>query len=91
MAVDIVMQSMIRNDFVNVKFMLIKKLSTLVNLNMYLFETDKNDCGPINPCRNMGRCIDLIGEFRCDCVNNWKGKTCILRKYHIKNQNLLYL
>ena len=45
-----------------------------------VYSADKNDCDP-NPCRNYGRCIDYIGEFQCQCVGGWKGKTCILREY----------
>lgn len=34
-----------------------------------------NECSR-NPCQNGGQCVDLINDFTCNCVDNWKGKTC---------------
>lgn len=36
---------------------------------------DVNECGR-KPCQNGGECVDLVNDFYCDCVDNWKGKTC---------------
>lgn len=40
---------------------------------------DVNECNR-NPCQNGGRCVDLLNDFYCNCVDNWKGKTCHSRK-----------
>lgn len=41
---------------------------------------DVNECSR-NPCQNGGQCVDLINDFMCNCVDNWKGKTCHSRKF----------
>uniref|UniRef100_A0A672IZ79 Delta-like protein n=1 Tax=Salarias fasciatus TaxID=181472 RepID=A0A672IZ79_SALFA len=38
-----------------------------------------NECGH-NPCKNGGRCVDLVNDFYCECADNWKGKTCHSRE-----------
>lgn len=43
---------------------------------------DVNECGR-NPCQNGARCVDLLNDFYCDCVDNWKGKTCHSRRSHL--------
>lgn len=40
---------------------------------------DVNDCKR-NPCKNGGRCVDLVNDFYCECADNWKGKTCHSRE-----------
>lgn len=34
-----------------------------------------DECGR-KPCQNGGQCVDLANDFSCDCVDDWKGKTC---------------
>ena len=46
---------------------------------MLLLSLDKNECKP-NPCRNSGRCVDLVAGYFCECAEGWKGRTCILSK-----------
>lgn len=29
-----------------------------------------------NPCHNGGKCINLIGLFKCDCPEDFVGKQC---------------
>lgn len=41
--------------------------------------SDVNECKR-NPCKNGGRCVDLVNDFYCECANNWKGKTCHSRE-----------
>lgn len=33
-----------------------------------------------NPCKNGGRCLDLVNDFHCQCADSWKGKTCHSRE-----------
>uniref|UniRef100_G3NXB9 Delta-like protein n=1 Tax=Gasterosteus aculeatus aculeatus TaxID=481459 RepID=G3NXB9_GASAC len=35
---------------------------------------------PHNPCKNGGRCVDLVNDFYCQCADSWKGKTCHSRE-----------
>ena len=30
-------------------------------------ETERNECEPVNPCMNAGRCIDRLNNFSCVC------------------------
>uniref|UniRef100_A0A671W0Y9 Delta-like protein n=1 Tax=Sparus aurata TaxID=8175 RepID=A0A671W0Y9_SPAAU len=38
-----------------------------------------NECRH-NPCKNGGRCVDLVNDFYCECADKWKGKTCHSRE-----------
>lgn len=38
-------------------------------------EKEENEC-EINPCRNNGKCIDLIGVYECVCKPGYTGKNC---------------
>jgi len=38
-------------------------------------ETDINECES-NPCHNNAICIDLLGEFECNCTDIYEGETC---------------
>lgn len=40
---------------------------------------DVNECSR-NPCKNGGRCQDLVNDFYCECADGWKGKTCHSRE-----------
>lgn len=42
--------------------------------------SDVNECKR-QPCKNGGRCHDLVNDFYCECVDNWKGKTCHSREW----------
>lgn len=44
------------------------------------FSPDHDDCVS-KPCRNGGVCMDLVGDFSCQCTDGWKGKTCSLSEY----------
>ncbi|XP_040281020.1 growth arrest-specific protein 6 isoform X2 [Bufo bufo] len=37
----------------------------------------RNQCSP-NPCHELGSttCLDLLGDFYCNCKKGWMGKTC---------------
>lgn len=43
---------------------------------MYIFililgekcEIKRNECEPVNPCLNSGRCIDQLNNFSCICI-----------------------
>lgn len=41
---------------------------------------DVNECKR-QPCKNGGRCLDLVNDFYCECADNWKGKTCHSREW----------
>lgn len=30
-------------------------------------ETERNECEPVNPCLNSGRCVDALNNFTCIC------------------------
>jgi len=32
-----------------------------------LCENERNECEPVNPCLNSGRCIDQLNNFTCIC------------------------
>lgn len=34
-----------------------------------------NHCGS-SPCWNGATCVDLLGDFRCDCAKGWSGQLC---------------
>jgi len=36
---------------------------------------DIDECDS-NPCQNGATCNDLVGEYRCDCVNGTTGVQC---------------
>uniref|UniRef100_A0A1B0CSV8 Putative fibrillin n=1 Tax=Lutzomyia longipalpis TaxID=7200 RepID=A0A1B0CSV8_LUTLO len=38
-------------------------------------EVRNNTCTP-NPCSNGGICFDGVGDFTCECLPGWAGKTC---------------
>lgn len=42
--------------------------------------TDINDCQP-DFCENNGTCIDLVNDYRCDCVAGFNGTICENSKY----------
>lgn len=42
-----------------------------------------NLCEP-NPCENKASCYSLPGDFYCACPEDYKGKTCEIRKDHCK-------
>lgn len=48
---------------------------------------DVNECSR-NPCQNGGQCVDLLNDFYCNCVDNWKGKTCHSRKFNMRANSL---
>lgn len=43
--------------------------------------TDVNECvASTNPCSENGKCINLLGSFRCECSEGWEGLTCEISK-----------
>ena len=42
---------------------------------MHLLFLDVNEC-EANPCKNGGTCVDLVGDYRCDCVPGYTGEDC---------------
>ena len=36
---------------------------------------DIDECAPA-PCQNAATCVDLVGNYRCDCVNGYSGSNC---------------
>ena len=49
-------------------------LNYLLN-NNFCTPTDIDECSN-HPCRNNGTCKNEIADFICDCVGEWKGRTC---------------
>ena len=47
---------------------------------LFYYVPDVNECNR-NPCQNGGQCVDRLNDFYCNCVDNWKGKTCHSRKF----------
>lgn len=54
-------------------------LDTFNQIISSLPPADVNECRH-NPCKNGGRCVDLVNDFYCECADNWKGKTCHSRE-----------
>ena len=42
--------------------------------------TDINECES-NPCQFNGTCSDEIGDYTCDCVDGFQGKSCEESKF----------
>lgn len=36
---------------------------------------DADNCTSM-PCMNGATCINLLADFRCDCVQGWSGQLC---------------
>ena len=45
-------------------------------------------CGS-SPCQNNGTCVDDIADFKCECVNGWKGRYCHLQYTHCDSRTCL--
>lgn len=41
----------------------------------FVLPVDVDECDS-SPCQNGGVCRDLINDFHCQCLDDWKGKTC---------------
>ena len=48
-------------------------LSSLMTL--YFFLTDSDECQG-SPCVNAVSCKNLVGDYRCQCMEGWTGKNC---------------
>ena len=44
-------------------------------MNMNLFFLDINECES-RPCKNGGKCTDLINDYNCTCATGYSGKSC---------------
>ena len=46
--------------------------------NHFVFYANLLDMGECanDPCQNNATCVDLINEFRCDCVPGFNGTLC---------------
>ena len=38
--------------------------------------SDINECLTLAPCLHGGKCINLMGGYRCECLEGWIGKDC---------------
>lgn len=38
--------------------------------------TDIDECLTLSPCLHGGKCINLMGGYRCECPEGWIGKDC---------------
>ena len=45
-------------------------------LPIFSFLQDVDECAS-NPCVNNGTCHDGRGDFTCDCIPGYEGKTCV--------------
>lgn len=43
-------------------------------------ESYVNACGKNSPCENNGKCVTSMGDWYCDCPNNYFGVQC--KYYH---------
>ena len=46
---------------------------------LFLFFADVNECNS-SPCRNGGRCVDMLGGFMCFCPEGRVGEYCQFSK-----------
>ena len=35
-----------------------------------------NECIVYKPCKNGGTCVNTVGDYNCQCPDNYKGKNC---------------
>ena len=40
------------------------------------FNLDVNECTVYKPCKNGGTCVNTVGDYNCQCPDNYKGKNC---------------
>ena len=40
------------------------------------FILDVNECTVHRPCKNGGTCVNTVGDYNCQCPDNYKGKNC---------------
>ena len=45
------------------------------NIFQYLYPPS-DECSNGNPCRNGGRCVNVVGRFECRCVAGYDGDVC---------------
>ena len=46
--------------------------------------SDENECDS-QPCRNGGRCIDMVYGYRCDCPSDTTGPNCERSKFNARS------
>ena len=62
-----------------------KSASLFISYSFYYhFFLDVDDCAS-NPCQNNGTCVDLVADFKCKCIDGWKGRTCSNRLAHCQD------
>lgn len=49
--------------------------SKIIIIFFYSCDIDINECAS-NPCHHNGICIDRLGEFECNCTDDYEGETC---------------
>ena len=52
----------------------------MLQLFLYIFRLDINDCKP-SPCQNGGTCIDGVNSYTCKCRKKYAGKHCENSKF----------
>lgn len=52
----------------------------IVDLTVFIFYIDINECKENHPCQNNGTCINNNGSYICQCTEGWQGHDCQIGK-----------
>uniref|UniRef100_A0A4W3K6J7 Crumbs cell polarity complex component 1 n=1 Tax=Callorhinchus milii TaxID=7868 RepID=A0A4W3K6J7_CALMI len=47
-----------------------------ISSNTVLIGCPRSNICASNPCRNNGRCEDMVGYYQCNCLSGWTGLNC---------------
>jgi len=53
-------------------------------------EIERNECEPVNPCLNSGRCVDQLNNFTCICNPGRKMSAFVFLKFYSNEFDRFY-